>query len=63
MTDEIKGAWSPAEIYGEFKAEAVRPVMTSGRPLSAIVRGLGIRLSQLYLETKTRLIRPTALSY
>lgn len=46
MTDETKKARGRQPRFtDEFKAEAVRLVMTSGRPLSAIARDLRVGLS------------------
>lgn len=48
MTDEIKRARGRQPRFTDaFKAEAVRLVLTSGRPLSAIARDLGVGLSTL----------------
>jgi transposase len=48
MTDPKKPARSRQQRFtDDFKVEAVRLVLTSGRPLSAIARDLGVGLSTL----------------
>jgi hypothetical protein len=48
MIDEIKKAQGRQPRFtDEFKVEAVRLVVSSGRPLSAVARDLGVGLSTL----------------